>query len=192
MSTNENNQDTSEVKLGFYTGSVMIATLSSAAAMVLSLLFFARAPYYVVKSYFGKDMIEEFLDLYRECVFSADDEKKLFAMTLVAGILSAISAVMMLVAIARIMDPLKKPAVIPTIIATSCELVALVIYISTIMSNKRLIDTFFEDYEAEFGKMMSMYNYSFIAVAVNFTLLIVAVIGVLVGKAKWISDGKAY
>ncbi|MGN0436156.1 MAG: hypothetical protein ACI4D8_05985 [Wujia sp.] len=194
---NENNSvknENQDPKLTLYTASAMLAALVASLATVISFILLGNSGFYVTEAYFGGEFESEIIELFVDSLFDTSQSSKIFGLLLAAAILTALSALFTIFITIRAIDPLKKPLMIPGIIASVLSLGAIIMHAVTRGFVADCIDQYEVNFglEAETSHLFNLFDYCLVGVILNTVILVVMVIGIGVGLLRWEKNGMAY
>lgn len=192
----------SDLKLGFYSGSALIATVMAIANAVLAFIFSARAERFFIVSKMGAALnnekslsVDYLIDLYVDMIFEHDKGNNFAIRAYISAVLAAITVILFLVVISRITNPIKKPALVPAVTAVVFSAGALIVHL---LAGDYAEDCF--DKAARVINVMdftdkytyTVYDYSLIGCIVNLVTCVVAMAAVIAAFRKYKKEGKAY
>lgn len=188
-----------EIKLNFYTVSVMLSALIAAAATVVSFIFTAKPANDTTDFWFGKDVSYIIIDQMEPDIFPGSKADKYLVMAYVVAGLCLIGTVSAIIATLRVSDKTKKPALICGLITFATAIAAVIVCVSARSYAEDLCTTYLGNNQEVLdimgikkGSNYNIYTYCFVAVIVNCVVQAVGLLGLFAGKIKWNKDGKTY
>lgn len=190
MNENENQK---ELKLSFYSLSVILAVVVSTVNTVITFINTAKADYYYLLSKIGSGMGENkdlYMELYTALIFDDGGSDVMMKRAYIVAILSAVSTVLLIIALAKVPRQEKKPSIIMTLLALILSAGAVVAFFFLRDYASDCYEKALDIYQLNGKRQFSLHDYCFIGCIANTVCSLLAFVGTFTAALKYKKENK--